>query len=65
MPLVSSDIIGDPHGAIADLSLTKVSGGGLGAVYSRYDNEFGFANTLLAHVVELSAPQPIEETVRR
>jgi len=34
MPLVSSDIIGDPHGAIADLSLTKVIGGDLGAVYS-------------------------------
>jgi Glyceraldehyde 3-phosphate dehydrogenase, C-terminal domain len=48
--LVSSDIIGDPHGAIADLSLTKVIGGDLGAVYSWYDNEFGFANTLLAHV---------------
>jgi len=64
-PLVSSDIIGDPHGAIADLSLTKVIGGDLGAVYSWYDNEFGFANTLLAHVVELAAPPPIEETVRR
>jgi glyceraldehyde-3-phosphate dehydrogenase/erythrose-4-phosphate dehydrogenase len=44
---------------------TKVIGGDLGAVYSWYDNEFGFANTLLAHVVELAAPQPIEETVRR
>jgi len=37
----------------------------LGAAYTWYDNEFGFANTLLAHVVELSAPQPIEEFIRR
>jgi glyceraldehyde 3-phosphate dehydrogenase len=51
-PLVSSDIVGDPHGAIVDLSLTKVIDGDLCAVYSWYDNEFGFTNTLLAHVVE-------------
>jgi len=42
--LVSSDIDGDPHGAIVDLSLTKVIDGDLCAVYSWYDNEFGFAN---------------------
>ena len=57
--------MGDPHGAIADLSPTKVIGGDLVAVYSWYGNEFGFANTLLAHVMELAALQPIEETVRR
>src|SRR5918998_138194 len=51
-PLVSSDIVGDPHGAIVDLSLTKVVDGDLCAVYSWYDNEFGFANTLLAHVLK-------------
>ncbi|HXW04403.1 MAG TPA: hypothetical protein VD833_04165 [Vicinamibacterales bacterium] len=50
-PLVSSDIVGDPHAAIVDLSLTKVIDGDLCAVYSWYDNEFGFAKTLLAHVV--------------
>jgi glyceraldehyde 3-phosphate dehydrogenase len=57
-PIVSSDIVGDPHGAIVDLSLTKVIDGDLCAVYSWYDNEFGFANTLLAHVVERAALQP-------
>ena len=51
-PLVSTDIVGDPHAAIVDLSLTKVIDGDLCAVYSWYDNEYGFANTLLAHVVE-------------
>lgn len=49
-PVVSSDIIRDPHAAIVDLSLTKVVDGDLCAVYSWYDNEFGYANALLAHV---------------
>jgi glyceraldehyde 3-phosphate dehydrogenase len=52
--LVSSDIIGDPHAAIADLSLTKVVDGDLCAVYSWYDNEFGYTNTLVAHVSEVA-----------
>ena len=54
-PLVSSDIVGEPYGAIVDLSLTKVIDGDLCAVYSWYDNEFGFTTTLLAHVVEAAA----------
>jgi glyceraldehyde 3-phosphate dehydrogenase len=58
-PLVSSDVVGDPHGAVVDLSLTKVIDGDLCSVYSWYDNEFGFTNTLLAHVVELAALQPV------
>src|ERR687894_774113 len=53
-PLVSSDIVGDPHAAIVDLSLTKVIDGDLCAVYSWYDNEFGFTNTLVEHVVEVA-----------
>jgi glyceraldehyde 3-phosphate dehydrogenase len=52
--LVSSDIIGDPHAAIADLSLTKVVDGDLCAVYSWYDNEFGYTNSLVQHVLEVS-----------
>jgi len=51
-PLVSSDIVGEPHAAIVDLSLTKVVDGDLCAVYSWYDNEFGYANSLLHHVRE-------------
>ncbi len=49
--LVSSDIIGDPHASIADLSLTKVVDGDLCAVYTWYDNEFGYTNTLVQHVL--------------
>ncbi len=50
--LVSSDIIGEPYAAIADLGLTKVVDGDLCAVYSWYDNEFGYTNSLLAHVLK-------------
>lgn len=51
-PLVSSDIIGEPYGAIADLALTRVVGGNLVKVAAWYDNEMGYAHTLLAHVLE-------------
>lgn len=53
-PIVSSDIIGDPHAAIADLSLTKVVDGDLCCVYSWYDNEFGYTNTLVEHVLKVA-----------
>jgi glyceraldehyde 3-phosphate dehydrogenase len=46
------DIVGDPYPAIADLSLTKVVDGDLCAVYSWYDNEFGYTNALVQHVVK-------------
>jgi glyceraldehyde 3-phosphate dehydrogenase len=57
-PLVSTDIVGQPFGAIVDLPLTKVIDGDLCAVYCWYDNEFGFANTLLEHVLAASASVP-------
>jgi Glyceraldehyde 3-phosphate dehydrogenase, C-terminal domain len=53
-PIVSSDITGDPHAAIVDLSLTKVVDDDLGSVYSWYDNEFGYTNWLVEHVVEVA-----------
>jgi glyceraldehyde 3-phosphate dehydrogenase len=49
-PLVSRDIVGDPHAAIVDLALTTVVDGDLCSVYSWYDNEVGYTNSLLAHV---------------
>lgn len=49
-PLVSSDIIGMPYGAIVDMSCTKVVGGNLVKVLSWYDNEWGYAATLVRHV---------------
>ena len=46
-PIVSSDIIGNPHSSIADLSLTQVVGGNMVKVIAWYDNEFGYANRLV------------------
>ncbi|MES2007023.1 MAG: type I glyceraldehyde-3-phosphate dehydrogenase [Patescibacteria group bacterium] len=48
--LVSSDIIGNTHASIADLGLTRVVGGNLVKVLAWYDNEMGYAHTLLMHV---------------
>lgn len=50
--LVSSDIIGEPYGAIVDLNFTKVIDGDLVKVLSWYDNEFGYVSTLVKHVIE-------------
>ncbi|KKS95191.1 type I glyceraldehyde-3-phosphate dehydrogenase [Candidatus Giovannonibacteria bacterium RIFCSPLOWO2_01_FULL_43_160] len=49
-PIVSSDIVGEPYGAIVDLSLTQVLGGDLVKVFSWYDNEAGYTATLVEHV---------------
>lgn len=50
--LVSHDIVGDPHGSIADLTMTRVVGGNLVKVLAWYDNEMGYTNTLVRHVIE-------------
>lgn len=49
-PLVSTDIIGQPYGALIDASLTKVTDGNLITVFSWYDNEAGYTATLVEHV---------------
>lgn len=49
-PLVSSDIIGRTEPAIIDLPLVRVTGGDLVTVYSWYDNEWGYAHSLVEHV---------------
>ncbi len=49
-PLVSTDIIGEPYGAIVDSALTKVVDGDLLKIFSWYDNEAGYTATLIEHV---------------
>lgn len=49
--VVSSDILGEPYGAIIDLSFTKVVGGNLVKVLSWYDNEAGYVATLARHII--------------
>lgn len=53
-PLVSSDILGLPYGAIADLQMTRVVDGTLVKVLAWYDNEMGYVHTLLEHVSEVA-----------
>jgi glyceraldehyde 3-phosphate dehydrogenase len=48
-PIVSADIVGNPHSAIFDAPLTQVVGDQV-KVFAWYDNEWGFSNRL----VELS-----------
>jgi len=50
--IVSSDIIGSKYASIADLSFTRVVGGNLVKVLSWYDNETGYVNALLQHVIK-------------
>ncbi len=54
-PIVSSDVIGEPYGAIVDLSFTRVVDGDLVKVLSWYDNEAGYAATLVKHVLSAAA----------
>jgi glyceraldehyde 3-phosphate dehydrogenase len=50
-PIVSSDIIGNPHSSIVDLSLIQVVGGNMVKIIAWYDNEFGYANRLVEEVI--------------
>lgn len=50
-PIVSSDVIGNSHSSIVDLSLTQVVGGNMVKVIAWYDNEYGYANRLVEEVI--------------
>jgi len=52
-PLVSCDIVGNPHSSIYDSELTKVLGGNLVKVIAWYDNEFGYSNRMADLVVRM------------
>ena len=46
-PIVSQDIVGNPHSAIFDAPLTMVSGDRFVKVLAWYDNEWGFSNRMV------------------
>ncbi len=52
-PLVSHDIIGNPHSSIFDSQLTKVNGN-LVKVLTWYDNEWGYSNRTAELVLKLA-----------
>lgn len=53
-PIVSSDIIGESHSSIVDLSLTQVLDGDFVKVFAWYDNEFGYCNRLVDQVEKVA-----------
>lgn len=53
-PLVSSDILGTKYASIADLSFTRVVDGNLVKVMSWYDNETGYAHSLIEHIISFT-----------
>ena len=52
--VVSSDIIGEPYGAIVDLKFTQVVDGDLVKIFSWYDNEAGYVSTLMKHLQKVA-----------
>ena len=46
-PVVSSDMIGNPHSSIFDAPWTMVMSGNMIKVLSWYDNEAGFSNRMV------------------
>ncbi|NNC40614.1 MAG: type I glyceraldehyde-3-phosphate dehydrogenase [Acidimicrobiia bacterium] len=46
-PIVSSDIIGNPHSSIFDSALTTVMDGNMVKVVSWYDNEWGYSSRVV------------------
>ncbi len=55
VPLVSSDIIGNPHSSIFDALSTAAIGDGYAKVVSWYDNEWGYSNRVVDLIQRLAA----------
>ena len=53
-PIVSTDIIGNPHSSVFDAAGTQVLGGNLVKVMSWYDNEWGYSNRVVDLVERLA-----------
>ena len=60
-PLVSSDIVGNPHSAIFDSGLTKTMGK-MAKIFAWYDNEWGYSNRMV-DVLELMGGKASEKLV--
>ncbi len=59
-PLVSTDIIGNPHSSIFDATSTQALGGNMVKVVSWYDNEWGYSNRVVDLIERIAAqPEPV------
>ncbi|MEM2637576.1 MAG: type I glyceraldehyde-3-phosphate dehydrogenase [Candidatus Korarchaeota archaeon] len=59
-PIVSTDILGDPHPSIVDLTLTKVLGekSDLVKVFAWYDNEYGYSDKIKELLKFIASKEP-------
>jgi len=53
-PIVSIDIVGDPHSCVFDSGMTSVIGGGLIKLIGWYDNETGYSSRLIDLILFVS-----------
>ncbi|CAM2070303.1 type I glyceraldehyde-3-phosphate dehydrogenase [Sulfidibacter corallicola] len=53
-PIVSTDILGNPHSSIFDSPLTQVLDGNFVKVVTWYDNEFGYSNRMVDLIRKLA-----------
>ena len=54
-PVVSSDIIGNPHSSIFDADSTQAGGAHMARILSWYDNEWGYSNRVVDLLTKLAA----------
>jgi glyceraldehyde 3-phosphate dehydrogenase len=57
-PIVSSDIVADPHSSILDAELTQVIDGTLVKLVAWYDNEWGYSNRCV-DILQKVLPVPV------
>jgi glyceraldehyde 3-phosphate dehydrogenase len=57
-PIVSTDVIKDPHSSIFDSGQTAVIDGNFAKVISWYDNEWGYSNRCVELAARVLEPQP-------
>src|SRR5215213_490248 len=55
VPLVSTDIIGNPHSSIFDALSTRATGDGYAKVVAWYDNEWGYSNRVVDLIDRMAA----------
>lgn len=53
-PIVSIDIVGNPHSSIFDAGLTRSMGGNFIKVFSWYDNEWGYSSRVVDLIAKIA-----------
>ena len=58
-PIVSTDIVKDPHSSIFDAEQTMVLDGTMVKVIAWYDNEWGYSNRCVELAAKVLQPAPV------